>query len=98
MPVLAEARGEMEAIWHPEDDATRRYTLGFSYSFPTSALVKKSALRMIRWQVQVRYPKSSDWEVIAIFDKELDANMYARTHNGEGRGVLRVISRDCEHL
>ena len=54
---------------------------------------------MIRWHVQVRYPKSSDWEVIAIFDKVLDANMYAARHNGEGRGELRAVPRDCdEHL
>ena len=54
---------------------------------------------MIRWHVEVRYPKSSDWEVIAIFDKEIDANMYAARHNGAGGGVLRVFSRDCdEHL
>jgi hypothetical protein len=50
--------------------------------------------------VQCRYPRS-DWETIALFEREPDAESYASRHTGEGLGVLRTAeffddpSGDC---
>lgn len=41
--------------------------------------------------IECKYRRKDAPEIIAIFDKELDATSYSRMHNGEGGCILNVI-------
>jgi galactokinase len=54
---------------------------------------------MTKYAVECKYRKHDTPEVIAIFDRKIDADRYASRHDGAGRCMLSVIESDhIEHF
>lgn len=48
------------------------------------------------YAIECKYRRKDAPEIIAIFDKELDATSYSRMHDGEGGCILSVTESDGE--